>query len=99
ADKNCGYFYEADQSNFSKIPGSPVAYWVSQNILNAFGNKTLGMIANPKVGLQTGENNRFTRLWYEILFDNFKVDAHSGIDALNSKKKWFPYNKGGDFRK
>ena len=91
--------YAADQSNFSKIPGSPVAYWVSQNILNAFGNKTLGMIANPKVGLQTGENNRFTRLWYEILFDNFKVDAHSGIDALNSKKKWFPYNKGGDFRK
>ena len=99
ANKNCGYFYEADQSNFSKIPGSPVAYWASQNILNAFGNKTLGMIANPKVGLQTGENNRFTRLWYEILFDNFKVDAHSGIDALNSKKKWFPYNKGGDFRK
>lgn len=91
--------YAADQSNFSKIPGSPVAYWASQNILNAFGNKTLGMIANPKVGLQTGENNRFTRLWYEILFDNFKVDAHSGIDALNSKKKWFPYNKGGDFRK
>lgn len=99
ADKDCGYFYEAEQSNFSKIPGSPVAYWASQNILNAFGNKTLGMIANPKVGLQTGENNRFTRLWYEILFDNFKVDAHSGIDALNSKKKWFPYNKGGDFRK
>lgn len=99
ADKNCGYFYEADQSNFSKIPGSPVAYWASQNILNAFGNKTLGMIANPKVGLQTGENNRFTRLWYEIPFDNFKVDAHSGVDALNSKKKWFPYNKGGDFRK
>ena len=91
--------YAADQSNFSQIPGSPVAYWASQNILNAFGNKTLGMIANPKVGLQTGENNRFTRLWYEILFDNFKVDAHSGIDALNSKKKWFPYNKGGDFRK
>ena len=99
ADKDCGYFYEAEQSNFSKIPGSPVAYWASQNILNAFGNKTLGMIANPKVGLQTGENNRFTRLWYEILFDNFKADAHSGIDALNSKKKWFPYNKGGDFRK
>lgn len=98
-NKDCGYFYEADQSNFSKIPGSPVAYWASKNILNAFGNKTLGMIANPKVGLQTGENNRFTRLWYEILFDNFKVDAHSGIDALNSKKKWFPYNKGGDFRK
>lgn len=99
ADKDCGYFYEAEQSNFSKIPGSPVAYWASQNVLNAFGNKTLGMIANPKVGLQTGENNRFTRLWYEILFDNFKADAHSGIDALNSKKKWFPYNKGGNFRK
>lgn len=99
ADKSCGYYYETDQTNFSKIPGSPIAYWASQNILNAFGNKTLGMIANPKVGLQTGENNRFTRLWYEVLFDNFKVDAHSGIDALNSKKKWFPYNKGGDFRK
>lgn len=99
ADKNCGYFYETDQSNFSKIPGTPVAYWASQNILNAFGNKTLGMIAEPKVGLQTGENNRFTRIWYEILFDKFKVDANSDNDALNSRKKWFPYNKGGEFRK
>lgn len=92
-------FAQVSSDNFSKIPGSPVAYWASKNILMAFSNKTLGMIANPKVGLQTGDNNRFTRFWYEILFDNFKVDASSSVEALNSKKKWFPYNKGGDFRK
>lgn len=99
ANKDCGYFYEADQSNFAKIPGNPVAYWASKSILRAFEKTTLSMIANPKVGLQTGENNRFTRLWYEILFDKFKVDANSNDDALNSRKKWFPYNKGGEFRK
>ena len=99
ADKNCGYFYETDKSNFSKIPGSPVAYWASKNILRAFEKTTLGMIADPKVGLQTGDNNRFTRIWHEILFDKFKVDANSDNDALNSRKKWFPYNKGGEFRK
>ena len=99
ADKNCGYFFEANSTNFDKIPGAPVAYWVSESMLYAFVNKTLGMIATPKVGLQTGENSRFTRLWHEILFENFKLDAYSSIDSINSKKKWFPYNKGGNFRK
>lgn len=92
--------YAADQSNFSKIPGSPIAYWVSEKLLRSFSNGfLLGTIANPKQGMATADNNRFTRLWHEILFDSFKIDAHSCIDALNSKKKWFPYNKGGDFRK
>ena len=100
ANKNCGYFYETTESNFFKIPGSPIAYWVSEKLLGSFSNGfLLGTIANPKTGLETTDNNRFIRLWHEILFDSFKIDAHSCIDALNSKKKWFPHNKGGVFRK
>lgn len=98
-DKECGYFYEAKQEDFTKIPGSPVAYWVSKICLNIFSNKTLGEIASPKVGPQTGDNNRFTRMWYEVDINKIKVNAQSREEAYESKCKWFPYNKGGDFRK
>ena len=99
ADKSCGYYYETDQTNFSKIPGSPIAYWVSENMLNAFSNKMLSMIANPKVGLQTGENNRFLREWYEVDIHNTMLNSSSREKSLNSNAKWYPYNKGGEFRK
>lgn len=92
--------YTAQQSNFSKIPGSPVAYWVSDAMLNCFtdGN-SLRNIANPRQGLATGENDRFVRMWYEVAEERLYFNAHDRKEALQSNKKWFPYNKGGDFRK
>ncbi len=100
ADPDCGYFYEADQSNFSKIPGSPVAYWVSNPTLVSFvKNKSLSQIASPRVGLQTGENDRFVRFWHEVSPVKSCFDAKNRGEAQDSKCKWFPYNKGGDFRK
>ena len=99
-DKNCGYFYEADQSKFSEIPGAPVAYWVSVKIRNAFKNcDSIGEIAPPKQGLATADNDRFLRRWFEV--DTWKVGVNCGscADALESGKKWFPYNKGGAFRR
>ena len=91
-NKNCGYFYEADLSNFSKIPGSPVAYWVSENFIKAFTNgKLLGNLIPVKKGMDTGDNNYFLRMWYEVAFNK--------IDFINHSKKWIPYNKGGNFRK
>ena len=97
---NCGYFYEAQQANFAKIPGSPIAYWVSEFVLNDFKTgKSLSRIASPRVGLQTGENDRFVRLWHEVVFSKANFYAGSREVAQNSGKKWFPYNKGGDFRK
>lgn len=90
---DCGYFYEAQQSNFSKIPGSPVAYWVSKSIEEDFQKGILlSQVASPKQGMATADNARFVRKWYEP--DISKV-------ALNNSNelKWFPYNNGGGFRR
>lgn len=99
ANHNCGFYFEADSSNFSKIPGSPVAYWVSENFVRAFENPKLGEIAKPRQGLATGCNDLFTRIWFEISADNICFKANNRISALETRKRWFPYNKGGDFRK
>ena len=98
ANPDCGYFYESTQSNFSKIPGSPVAYWVSDRGLAAFQQKLLMDVADTKTGMQTCDNNRFLRLWFEVNYDTSCLhNANSEITF--SGVKWVPYNKGGDFRK
>ena len=99
ANKDCGYFYEANQSNFSKIPGTPIAYWLSDKIVATFQYETIGDIAKPRQGLATGCNDLFIRLWYEVSSDNVCYDARSIFDAKQAGVKWFPYNKGGEFRK
>ena len=94
ADKNCGYFYEADQSNFSKIPGSPVAYWASSHVLGAFSaGKPLENIADCCTGMQTGNNEKYVRYWFEVDLDNFSPESNG------AGKKWVKYNCGGDSRK
>lgn len=97
-EKEFGAYY-THQENFLKIPGMPIAYWVSETIIKAFTYKKMGDIANPRQGLATGENDRFTRLWYEIGNDNINFGAVSREEAKASRLKWFPYNKGGEFRK
>ena len=90
----------ADQTNFSKIPGSPVAYWVSVGLLRAFATgKALGDIALARNGMKTGENGRFVRLWWEVILQGFNPTACDWKEASSSGAKWFPYNKGGEFRK
>ena len=100
ADKNCGYFYEADQSNFSKIPGSPVAYWVSKAVLECYKNSSIYDYAKPCKGIDTGDNNIFLRFWHEISeVKRFlpKGNPCCAEDFLHLK--WFPYNKGGNYRR
>ena len=99
ADKNCGYFYEADQSNFSKIPGSPVAYWASKTVLELFEQKCIDNYVLFRQGMATSDNNRFLRLWYEVLLTKENFNATDLRDAEQSNKKWFAYNKGGEYRK
>lgn len=100
ADKSCGYYYETDQTSFSKIPGSPIAYWVNDGLLSAFANgKSLGNIALARNGMKTGENGRFVRLWWEVEVEKFNSTANDWKIASSSGAKWFPYNKGGEFRK
>ena len=93
--------YKATKAtNFSKIPGSPVAYWVSENITQIFSNnKTIDEIAYPRQGLATGNNEHYLRLWTEVSYLDIKRDAHSHEDFFNSAKKYIPYNKGGAYRK
>lgn len=93
-------FFTATAEDFKKIPGSPVAYWVSDNVRNIFAeNPPLGNVANAAVGLQTGDNNLFLRLWFEINVSRIGFGMSSCDEAFRSAKKWFPYNKGGEFRK
>lgn len=96
---NCKYFFEATESNFSKIPSSPIAYWVSKEFLRTFENKTIDDYASTNNGFTTGDNNKFLRLWYEVPFGKIGLNVPSISDAALCDFKWFPYNKGGDFRK
>ena len=92
--------FAAEQANFSKIPGCPVAYWASENIYNAFHNGVLLKdIAQPKQGMVTRDNSRFIRSWWETQFDNIEFNAQSHKDSKLSEKKWYPITDGGSFRK
>lgn len=92
--------YVAEQDNFSKIPGSPVAYWVSDNVFTDFRNCiSISEIGEAKAGMTTGDNNKFLRLWNEVPFPEIGLEMNNAEEAQKSKKKWFPYNKGGGFRK
>lgn len=97
---NSDYLYHTDQDNFNKIPGSPIAYWAPQALINDFEKgKPLGQLVDAKQGLATADNKRFLRYWYEVDFNNIYFDAHNTNEAKQSGKKWFPYNKGGSYRK
>ena len=99
-NKNCGYFYETNEKNFEKIPGSPIAYWVSDKVREIFEkNQKLGEVGKSIQGMSSADNNRFLRLWNEVNYSKIGYNMENSQEALESKKKWFPYNKGGEFRK
>ena len=102
--KEQGFFksenrYEGKQSDFEKIPGSPIAYWVSDRVKEIFFNNNLiSNISPTRDGITTGDNDLFIRLWHEVEYKlglNFK----NRNEAQKSGLKWFPYSKGGEFRK
>lgn len=93
-------FYESSQKNFEKIPGCPIAYWVSPNIQEIFtSNLALSAVCSPTQGLATADNARFLRLWFEVTQSRIGFGFTNAALAARSQKKWFPYNKGGGFRK
>ena len=92
--------YYSKKENYLKIPGKPVAYWVSDTFYDAFKRgKLLNDIAFPKKGLATTDNNRFLRLWFEVKTDSFGIGYKNAQQAKDSRKKWFPLNKGGNYRR
>ncbi len=99
-NSSCEYFYETEQSAFLCIESNPIVYWADDSLIEIFkDSKKLREIADAKVGLQTGENNVFLRMWYEVSHRSICFNAASDNDAVQSGLKWFPYNKGGAYRK
>ena len=94
------YYPNVEQLNFSKIPGAPIGYWVTPKIQEIFtSNLALSAVASPCVGLQTADNARFLRLWFEPSYSRIGIGCENAALAARSQKKWFPYNKGGSFRR
>lgn len=97
---DCGWFYRRSADTFKQIPGTPIAYWASDALLDAFTNKEkLGLFAKPQVGLQTSDNDRFLRYWFECSLGDMSVACNSAESSLSLDAKWYPHNKGGSFRK
>ena len=85
-------FAQIGADSFLSIPSYPIAYWISEQMINLLGNPTrLEDVSYPRKGLTTGDNERFVRLWYEICSNRFSVFSNS--------PKWFPMTKGGDYRR
>lgn len=100
ANPECGRVYQRYAADFKDIPGSPMAYWASDAMRRAFALRVpLGRFCEFKTGMVTGDNDRFLRLWWEVARSKRKMDSHNNSEALASGAKWFPYNKGGSFRK
>ena len=93
-------YYSTSQQDFHKIPGSPIAYWVSDRVKEIFEkSEKLGEVVEAKQGMTTSDNNRFLRLWSETNKNQISFNINNIQESIESEKKWFPYNKGGEGRK
>ncbi|MBP6733467.1 MAG: hypothetical protein KA142_02030 [Chromatiaceae bacterium] len=93
------YFFRASAADFNKIPGGPIGYWVSDSIRNLFpkSKALVESIANPNQALVTGNTEAYIRKWHEPSLRSIGFGFNRD-GAKSSGRKWFPYNKGGDFR-
>ena len=95
----CGWLYYARPDTFLEIPGSPIAYWVSEQVRQVFVRaQSLDSLATPRKGMCTRDNNVFVRRWTEVSFEKTGLDLPSREEASRSQKRWFPYQKGGEGR-
>lgn len=97
---NVNYRFHTVSSDFINISSTPIAYWITEKQMQLFrNNKKLGEVAEPKVGLQTSDTNKFLRRWYEVSLLKVGFGYKDSEEAKKSELKWFPYNKGGEYRK
>lgn len=90
--------YIADQSNFTKIPGSPIAYWVSENFANNYDDKQFSDYSEVIAGMTIGDNNKYLRHWFEVDKNKIAISKASMNEIDLSETKWIPYSKGGSRR-
>lgn len=99
-NRDSGFVFKASVKDFTSIPGNPISYWISDKARALFSdNKSIGDVAAPRRGLATNDNPRFLRYWFEISYNRICFGAKSRELAKSSGLKWFPYNKGGSFRR
>ncbi|MBM4589635.1 BREX-1 system adenine-specific DNA-methyltransferase PglX [Rhodococcus hoagii] len=92
--------FTASMEDFAAVPESPIVYWLSGKMKAAFAKgERLVEVAAPAVGLQTGDNDRFLRQWFEVSVNRSGFGVSGRMEARESGRKWFPHNKGGSFRK
>ena len=96
---NKANYFQAKQKDFEKIPGSPIAYWVSDKVREIFENKLIGDLFPVKKGADTGNNDLFLKMWHEVNIKKSGLTLSIEKDKKEFDGKWVPYNKGGEFRK
>jgi len=92
-------YYFASADVFRKIPGAPIAYWATEQIVRSFSNPPLGSLFTTREGMATADNERFLRFWSEVSQEGIRFGCASEEESESSGGTWFPYNKGGEFRK
>lgn len=99
-DSSVPYRYTSYTDDYNELEGKPIAYWISDNIIQIFKKGTkIKEIGDLKVGLQTGDNEKFLKVWHEVDINKIGFNSKNTQEAKESKKKWFPHNKGGEFRR
>ncbi|MCA8001352.1 BREX-1 system adenine-specific DNA-methyltransferase PglX [Burkholderia metallica] len=96
----CGWFYTSKVSNFEKINGKPIAYWLGDEVFSILGKSPqINSVADARQGLSTGDTSRFVRYWFEVAIEEIAFGCETSADFERSGASWAPYNKGGEFRK
>lgn len=100
SNPTCGWFYRADASAFHDIPGAPIAYWASEASIQAFRRfHPIGSWLTTREGMATANNDAYVRDWWEVSLTLIGFNYGTSAEASASQEKWFPYQKGGDYRK
>lgn len=99
-NRSADIIHDVTQRYFIKIPGKPIAFWIPKSLQKTFeSTESIGNTANPKQGLATANNDLFLRYWFEVNNSKIYFTCPSIEESVKSKKKWFPYNKGGAFKR
>lgn len=97
---DCGWFYRRNAETFKQIPGTPIAYWASDALVESFTKgRRLDAVATPRQGLATSDSGRFLRKWWEVAPSNTSRDCSGRLEAKQSGSRWFPIIRGGSYRK
>ena len=99
ANPECGWLYKRAAAAYFSIPGSPIAYWASNAVIKAFGNPPLGDVIPVKKGLDTGDNDKYLRLWHEPSFLTLGIGYKDAEEFHSAHARWAPHDKGGEFRR